>query len=59
LRKSKPQGEDELKCVVEGEPVHSVDGALKDGQEGEHNPVLRIISEKTAIEYPGILTVNH
>jgi len=30
LRESKPQGEEELEGIVEGEPVYSVDGALED-----------------------------
>jgi len=41
-----PEDEDELECVVEGEPVHGTDGALKDGQERKDHPVcepLRII----------------
>jgi hypothetical protein len=30
LRESKPKSEEELECVVEGEPVDSVDNALED-----------------------------
>jgi hypothetical protein len=36
----KPEDKDELECVVEWEPVHGVDGALKDGQEREDDPIL-------------------
>jgi hypothetical protein len=36
-----PENEDELECVVEWEPVNSVDCTLEDGQEGEDNPVLK------------------
>jgi len=36
----KPQNKDELECVVEWEPVNSVDGALKYRQEGKDNPIL-------------------
>jgi len=45
--KSKPESKDEFEGVVEWEPVDSVDGALKESQECENNPVsqpLRIIS---------------
>jgi hypothetical protein len=35
-----PQDKDELEGVVEGEPVDSVDGGLKNGQESVDNPVL-------------------
>ena len=39
LRKSHPQNEDKLEGVVEREPVHRVDGALEDRQEGVDDPV--------------------
>jgi len=42
----KPEDEDKLECVVEGEPVHRADGALKYGQESIDYPIcepLRII----------------
>ena len=40
----KPEDEDELECVVEGEPVHGGDQALKYSQERKHNPVLQKLS---------------
>ena len=36
----KPEDKDELECVVEGEPVHRADGALKYGQESIDHPIL-------------------
>jgi len=39
LGKSHPENEDELECVVEGEPVDGTDGALKDVQERIDYPV--------------------
>jgi hypothetical protein len=38
--KRKPENKNELECVVEREPVHRADGALKDGQEGKYHPIL-------------------
>ena len=46
LRESHPHNEDELEDVVEREPVDSVDGRLKDGQEGVDDPVLPNTSAK-------------
>ena len=36
----KPEDEDKLECVVEGEPVHRADGAFKYSQEGIDHPIL-------------------
>jgi len=36
---SEPQSKDKLEGVVEWEPVDGIDGALKQSQEGENNPV--------------------
>jgi len=44
LGKSKPKDEDELECVVEWEPVDSIDGTLKDSEESKHNPVCKPLS---------------
>jgi len=44
LGKSHPEDQDELEGVVEGEPIHSVDGTLKDGQEGVDDPVRQPLS---------------
>jgi len=46
LGKGHPEDEDKLEGVVEGEPVNSVDRALKNSQKGISNPVrqpLRVI----------------
>ena len=40
LGKCHPEDEHKLEDVVEGEPVDSVDGRLKDSQEGVGDPVL-------------------
>jgi len=51
LRKCKPHHEDELECVVEGEPVDSTDSAFKNSQESVNDPVgqpLSIISFSSA-----------
>jgi len=37
--KSEPEGKNEFKCVVEWEPVDSIDCALEESQECENNPV--------------------
>lgn len=37
-----PQEEDKLEDEVEGEPVHDIDEALQDGEEREHDPILKI-----------------
>jgi len=39
LGKGHPEDEDELEGIVEGEPVHGVDGTLEDGQESVDDPV--------------------
>jgi len=36
---SEPEGKNEFECVVEWEPVDSIDCALKESQECENNPV--------------------
>jgi len=41
LGESKPEDEDELECVVEWEPVDSIDGTFEDSEESEHNPVCK------------------
>ncbi len=38
---SEPEHKDELECVVEWEPVDSVDKTLKDSEESEDDPVLK------------------
>ena len=43
-----PEDEDELECVVKGEPVHGADGALKDGQEGEDHPILQTLISRSS-----------
>ncbi len=35
-----PQKQDELECEVKWEPVDWANGALDDGQERKHNPIL-------------------
>lgn len=46
LGKAHPEDKDEFECVVEWEPIHSVDGALKDRQEGVDNPILHCCISK-------------
>lgn len=40
-REREPEEEDELEDVVEGEPVDNLDEALKHGEEGENDPILK------------------
>jgi len=39
--KREPENKDELKCIVEWEPVHGADGTLKHSQESIDDPVLQ------------------
>jgi len=39
-----PEDQDELEYIVEGEPVDSIDQALKDGEEGIDDPVCQPLS---------------
>jgi len=42
--KGHPQDQNELEDVVEGEPVDSIDDALKDGEESIDNPICQPLS---------------
>lgn len=45
LGKGHPQNQDELESVVEREPVHRADCALKDCQESKNDPVGQPLAE--------------
>lgn len=59
---SEPEGESKLEGVVEREPVDSADGALKESQEGKHNPVsqpLRVVGlARTEQSIKGVVAWN-
>jgi len=63
LRKSKPEDDNELECVVKWEPVNCVHSRFKNSKESEDDPVcepLSVIGLADAEEsIKGIITRNH
>jgi len=58
-----PKNQDELECVVEWEPIDSVNGTLKNGQESKDNPIgkplgiIRLANAEQGLER--VVSRNH